>query len=66
MKKNEGSKVMANNNSRTLAFQTPEEPFNRIKAHLERETGEEAENAPVRSARKRLRNPLKYLISQAV
>jgi len=29
---------MANNNSRTLAFQIPEELFQRIKAHLERET----------------------------
>ncbi len=29
---------MANSNSRTLAFQIPEELFNRIKAHLERET----------------------------
>ncbi len=38
MKKNGGNKVMANNNSRTLAFQIPEELFNRIKAHLERET----------------------------
>ncbi len=38
MKKNGGNKVMANNNSRTLAFQIPEELFQRIKAHLERET----------------------------
>ncbi len=38
MKKNGGNKVMANNNSRTLAFQIPEELFDRIKAHLERET----------------------------
>ncbi len=38
MKKNGGNKVMANSNSRTLAFQIPEELFNRIKAHLERET----------------------------
>ncbi len=37
MKKNGGNKVMANNN-RTLAFQIPEELFDRIKAHLERET----------------------------
>jgi len=48
MKKNGGNKVMANN-TRTLAFQISEELFQRIKAHLERETartGEEAENAP--------------------
>jgi len=35
--------------TRTLAFQIPEEMFNRIKAHLEaaeRQAGEEAENAP--------------------
>lgn len=37
MKKNGGNKVMANN-TRTLAFQIPEDLFNRIKAHLERET----------------------------
>ena len=29
---------MANNNTRTMAFQIPEELFQRIKAHLERET----------------------------
>ena len=37
MKKNGGNKVMANN-TRTLAFQIPEELLNRIKAYLERET----------------------------
>jgi len=37
MKENGGNKVMANN-TRTLAFQIPEKLFNRIKAHLERET----------------------------
>jgi len=37
MKKNGGNKVMANN-TRTLAFQISEELFQRIKAHLERET----------------------------
>ena len=29
---------MTNNNTRTMAFQIPEELFQRIKAHLERET----------------------------
>lgn len=29
---------MANNNTRTMAFQIPEDLFQRIKAHLERET----------------------------
>ena len=39
MKKNGGNQVMANNNStRTMAFQIPEDLFQRIKAHLERET----------------------------
>ena len=38
MKENGGNKTMANGNSRTMAFQIPEELFQRIKAHLERET----------------------------
>ena len=38
MKKNGGNQVMANNNTRTMAFQIPETLFQRIKAHLERET----------------------------
>jgi len=38
MKENGGKQIMATNNTRTLAFQIPEELFNRIKAHLERET----------------------------
>jgi len=38
MKKNGGKTIMANSNNRTLAFQVPEELFQRIKAHLERET----------------------------
>ncbi len=37
MKENGGTKIMAKN-SRTLAFQISEELFQRIKAHLERET----------------------------
>ena len=37
MKENGGKTIMANN-SRTMAFQIPEELFQRIKAHLERET----------------------------
>ena len=37
MKGNGGKTTMANN-SRTMAFQIPEELFQRIKAHLERET----------------------------
>ena len=37
MKKNGGNQIMANN-SRTMAFQIPEDLFQRIKAHLERET----------------------------
>ena len=38
MKKNGGNQLMANGNSRTMAFQIPEDLFQRIKAHLERET----------------------------
>ena len=39
MKKNGGNQVMANNNNtRTMAFQIGEDLFQRIKAHLERET----------------------------
>jgi hypothetical protein len=38
MKENGGNRIMTNNNSRTMAFQIPEELFQRIKAHLERET----------------------------
>ena len=38
MKKNGGNQIMANNNTRTMAFQIPETLFQRIKAHLERET----------------------------
>ena len=37
MKENGGTAAMTNN-SRTMAFQIPEELFQRIKAHLERET----------------------------
>ena len=37
MKKNGGKTIMAAN-SRTMAFQIPEDLFQRIKAHLERET----------------------------
>ena len=38
MKENGGNITMTNNNTRTLAFQISEEFFQRIKAHLERET----------------------------
>ncbi len=38
MKENGGNTTMAKNNTRTLAFQISEEFFQRIKAHLERET----------------------------
>jgi len=38
MKKNGGNMTMKNSSTRTMAFQIPEELFNRIKAHLERET----------------------------
>lgn len=38
MKENGGKSTMANNSSRTMAFQIPEELFQRIKAHLARET----------------------------
>ena len=44
MKENGGNMTMANNNTRTMAFQIPEDLFQRIKAHLERES--------VRSGRK--------------
>jgi len=38
MKENGGKATMANNGSRTMAFQIPEELFQRIKQHLERES----------------------------
>ena len=38
MKENGGNQTMAANNTRTLAFQIPKELYQRIKAHLERET----------------------------
>ena len=38
MKENGGKQIMANSNTRTLAFQIPEELYQRIKAHLERES----------------------------
>ena len=37
MKENGGNTTMANNNTRTMAFQIPEDLFQRIKTHLERE-----------------------------
>ena len=38
MKQNGGNQIMPNNNTRTMAFQIDETLFQRIKAHLERET----------------------------
>ena len=38
MKENGGNMNMANNGSRTMAFQIPEELFQRIKAHLDWES----------------------------
>ena len=38
MKENGGNQVMTSNNTRTMAFQIGEDLFQRIKAHLERET----------------------------
>ena len=38
MKENGGTVAMMNSNSRTMAFQIPEELFLRIKVHLKRET----------------------------
>ena len=38
MKENGGKQIMAANGTRTMAFQIPEGLFQRIKAHLERET----------------------------
>ena len=38
MKENGGNEIMPNNNTRTMAFQIDETLFQRIKAHLERET----------------------------
>ncbi len=38
MKENGGKQIMATNGTRTMAFQIPEDLFQRIKAHLERET----------------------------
>ena len=38
IKANEGNATMTNNGTRTMAFQIPEALFQRIKAHLERET----------------------------
>ena len=38
MKENGGKQIMAANGTRTMAFQIPEDLFQRIKAHLERES----------------------------
>ena len=38
MKENGGNQTMAANGTRTMAFQIPEELFQRIKTHLDRET----------------------------
>ena len=38
MKENGGNEIMPNNNTRTMAFQIDETLFQRIKAHLERDT----------------------------
>ena len=38
MKENGGNAAMTNNGTRTMAFQISEELFQRIKAHLDRET----------------------------
>ena len=38
MKENGGNAAMTNSGTRTMAFQIPEELFQRIKAHLERES----------------------------
>ena len=38
MKENGGTAAMTNSNTRTMAFQISEELFQRIKAHLERES----------------------------
>ena len=38
MKENVGTAAMMNGTTRTMAFQIPEELFQRIKAHLDRET----------------------------
>lgn len=38
LKENGGQTAMPNNNTRTMAFQIPEDLFQRIKAHLEQET----------------------------
>ena len=38
MKENGGTAAMTNGSTRTMAFQIPEELFQRIKAHLDRET----------------------------
>ena len=46
MKENGGNTIMAKNNTRTLAFQIPEEFFQRIKDHLERETARTGKGGP--------------------
>ena len=38
LKENGGNEIMTNGKTRTMAFQIPETLFQRIKAHLERET----------------------------
>ena len=43
MKENGGKTIMANN-TRTMAFQIPEELFQRIKTHLERESARTGRN----------------------
>ena len=52
MKENGGNTAMTNNKSRTIAFQIDENLFQRVKAHLERETQRtdpEADPAGVRA-----------------
>ena len=53
MKENGGKTTMANNGSRTMAFQIPEELFQRIKQHLERESARSGRKAQRRRPRRK-------------
>ena len=59
MKKNGGNQVMANTNTRTMAFQIGEDLFLRIKAHLEREAGQTALSRRSRPQRKQVSAPVR-------
>ena len=54
MKENGGNITMTNNTTRTLAFQISEELFQRIKAHLERESAVSANDKMKENAEEKM------------